>query len=118
MAAVKRDLVIEKGATFRLNLRLKDDAGLYMDLTGYVGRLQMRATMESDVVAMDASPWITFDNQGRCRVTVPHSVTTSISITQGVYDLEIESPGGEVDRLFKGKVKVDPNVTRPVGVAP
>jgi hypothetical protein len=118
MAAVKRKIVIEKGATFRLNLRLKDELGVFLNLTGYVGRMQVRATLDSEVVALDLSGGFTFDAVGRCRVRATAAQTTALTIAAGVYDLEIESPAGDVDRLFKGAVVIEPNVTRPPGTPP
>lgn len=119
MAAVKRDLVIEKGATFRFNLRLKDSSGDYMDLTDYIGRMQVRETVDDEDVVLDiGGSDFTFDDAGRCRIKVSASRTTALAVTAGVYDLEIEAPNGDVDRLFEGKVKVKLNVTRNVGVAP
>lgn len=119
MTAVKRDLVIEKGATFRFNLRLKDSAGAYMDLTDYLGRMQIREAIEDEEVALDIGDTdFTFDAEGRCRIKVSDERTTELTIAAGVYDLEIENPDGDVDRLFEGKVRIKPNVTRPVGVAP
>lgn len=119
MTAAKRDLVIEKGATFRLNLRLKDAAGAYMNLTGYVGRMQVRATVTADTPLLDlAGAQITFDAAGSCQVRATATLTMELPLVKAVYDLEIESPSGEVDRLLEGKVTISPNVTRPPGTAP
>ena len=120
MTAVKRDLVIEKGATFRLNLRLSSKTtGLPLDLTGYSGRMQVRETLVAEVVALDLSGVdFTFDATGKCRVKASAARTTALAIVGGVYDLEIESPAGDVERLFEGKVKIKPNVTRPPGTSP
>lgn len=120
MTAVKRDLVVEKGATFRLNLRLKSkDTGLPLDLTGYIGRMQIRESLTAEDVALDLDGAdFTFDADGGCHVRASAARTMAIDIPFGVYDLEIEAPGGDVERLFEGKVKVKPNVTRPPGVSP
>lgn len=119
MTAAKRDIVIEKGATFRLNLVLTDAAGVLMDLTGYQGRMQVREAVATETPALDlAGAQFTFGADGRCQVKAAATLTTALTITQGVYDLEIESPAGEVDRLLEGKVKVKLNVTRPAATAP
>ena len=118
MTAVQRNLVIEKGATFRLNLRLKDSTGAYMNLTGYQGRMHVREALASETVALDLSSSFTFDAEGRCRVKGAAALTSSLTITAGVYDLEIQSPDGDVERLFEGKIKVKANVTRPGGTTP
>lgn len=119
MTAVKRDLVIEKGATFRLNLRLKSKtSGLYLNLTGYQGRMQIRESIEAPEPALDLTTAdFTFDAEGRCRVSASAAATAALTIPAGVYDLEIESPGGEVDRLLEGRVKIKPNVTRASGIS-
>ena len=51
-------------------------------------------------------------------VTEALPVATDGVIAVAVYDLEIQSPGGDVDRLLEGTVKIKPNVTRGVGVSP
>lgn len=115
MTAKKRDIVLEKGATFRFFMRFRDSTGALQNMTGFQGRLQVRATATSTTVALDAtdqSLW-TFDAQGRVRLRVPPTLVDAVTIAAGVYDLELVSPGGEVDRLYEGKVKIKPNVTRP-----
>lgn len=125
MTAAKRNLVVEKGATFRLNLRLKDSDGNYLNLTDYIGRMQIRTAITDAVPLLDITNTdFTFDANGRCQIKVDDAVTEALPVaTDGViavavYDLEIESPAGDVDRLMEGSVKIKPNVTRGVGVSP
>jgi len=118
MPAVKRTIEVEKGATFVLALRLSDASGP-MDLTGYSGRMQIRETMTSPDAALDITDAdFTFDSTGHIRIEVDDARTTALTITSGVYDLEIVSPDSFVTRLLEGKVKVSPNVTRPPGIDP
>jgi len=42
----------------------------------------------------------------------PASTTNNLSFSSGVYDLEIEMPGGVVYRLLEGRIRVDLQVTR------
>jgi hypothetical protein len=119
MAAATLNLTIEKGATFILPLRLQNNDLTYVDLTGYSGRMQVRGTMADATPALDISGvQFTFDNIGHCTVKVSDTLTTALTISVGVYDLEIVAPSGDVTRLLQGKVKINPNVTRGVGVSP
>jgi hypothetical protein len=121
MAAIKKDLVCEKGATLRLGFRLRHKVtGEYLDLTGYVGRMQVRETIESEEATLTVAPSdFYFDETGLCRLRVSAATTSVLPYPfTGLYDLEIESPAGEVDRIYEGKFKTKFNVTRPDGLAP
>lgn len=114
MAAAELNLVIEKGATFRWPLTLSDVNGP-MDLTGFNARMHVRETVDSPEVLLDLSTYngaITVTAAGVLYVKASAAQTDAITARKGVYDLELEYPDGEVDRLFKGKVTFDPSVTR------
>lgn len=113
MAAQKIDLVIEKGATFRWPLRLSA-GGVPMSLTGYKARMQVRESVAAPTTVLDLSTEngaITFD-ENLVLVVASDEATELVTASRGVYDLELEYPNGEVDRLFEGKVTFKPSVTR------
>lgn len=49
---------------------------------------------------------------GKFSLTLSATDTSSISWTQGVYDIELQSPSGVVSRLLKGTITIDQEVTR------
>jgi hypothetical protein len=108
------DLKINQGSTFVLGLTLKKANGLLFDLTGYTGRCQIRkAHSETNVIV---SPTVAFDTNrksGKMSIGLSAVQTAALTITNGVYDLElVDGTGTVVTRLLEGKVKVSPEVTR------
>ena len=115
MAAATHNIVIEKGATLKLPLRLKDSLGVALNLTGYSGRMQVRESLDNPLPALNlttAGGHITVDAQGLLYVKASAALTDALTITAGVYDLELEAPNGDVDRLLEGRVRIKPAVTR------
>ncbi len=108
-------LEIPQGATYKHYITYP------MNLTGYDVRMQFRESASSDVVLFTGT------NATDDIFTVGEFVngTTTISMVipatvssedwdfqRAVYDIEIESSGGEITRLMQGSVIVDPEVTR------
>jgi hypothetical protein len=115
MAAAKLDLTIEQGATFRRSFMLQD-AGLPRDLSTHKGRMQIRAPLGSDVVAADLTTengGMVLGADGSIAVYIGATTTASMSFDKASYDLEIEgSTADDVERLLKGTVTLDKQVTR------
>ena len=117
MAAAKKNIKIEKGATFRLKLIWQAGNGSPVDLTGFTARMQVRKTFSSEDKLLD----MTTENgdivlggvSGTIYITGPASDTTAIpdNIKSGVYDLELVS-GPDVKRLLEGEADISPEVTR------
>lgn len=87
-----------------------------VDLTGAKARMQVRSSVDSPAVLLE----LTTEN-GRIRLGGPSGAielhlsaqeTAAIEWESGVHDLEIEFAGGQVRRLFAGRVKVSREVTR------
>lgn len=106
----------EQGATFKRKLTLKDDSGDLIDLSGYTARMQVRATFEATAVLVQ----LTTEN-GRIEISGPEgeillllspSETAAIASGSYVYDLEVVSGSGDVQRLIEGRFVVSRNVTR------
>ena len=118
MAAGRRPIIVEKGATFIYNLIWKDSNNVPVDLTGYSARMQCRKTINSDTPFLDFSSDdgdITLGGVlGTIAVVGSATDTAAIddSIKSGVYDLELESASGVVTRLIEGQVEVRAEVTR------
>jgi hypothetical protein len=116
MPAAKYDFTIEQGATFSIGFAWKSDDGIAVDLTGYTARMQVRQSVGSPDVLLDA----TTENgllsisaaQGRVNLQLPAGVTAAITWRRGRYDLEVEAPDGTVTRLIEGSINVSREVTR------
>jgi len=118
MAASQHDITILQGATFDMSATWTDDTGNPEDLTGVLARMQVRKSHRSDEVLLNLDS----DTLGGITLDIP-TAEISIEVTptltaalpgrlRGVYDLELEFPGGRVVRLLQGRVRVDPEVTR------
>ena len=113
--AAKYNLKIEQGATFRQTLWWKNPDETALDLTGYTGRLQIRA----NIAATDVLISLTTENggititqlTGKIELLITATATAAITWSSAVYDLEMVQ-GSEVYRLIAGNVSVSKEVTR------
>ena len=118
MAAAQHNITILQGATFDMSATWADDVGNPEDLTGVLARMQVRQSHKSEEVLLDldsdALGGITLDvPTGKIDVSIAAGLTAALpGRLRGVYDLELEFPGGRVVRLLQGRVRVDPEVTR------
>lgn len=117
MAATKQDLIIEKGATFEMNLVYREE-GVYVDLTALRVKMTIREKQDMsspEILSIDSaesgSPYIALGLQGQIDITVPPSVTKAIGQSFGFYDLVLEQGVDDTDRLLEGFVKFKPGVT-------
>lgn len=112
---------ILQGANFPLTVTFKA-----RDLTGYTVRMQGRTSFDDNQTVFD---WTTANGYIAVAYSAPDS-TVTISATaaqtavlghsphglahglEGVYDCEIVSPSGIVERAFQGTFAIDPEVTR------
>ena len=117
MVAASHDIIIEQGATFRLQLVWKDNAGVAINLTGYTARMQVRKKYNSDL------PLLSFTTEngaitlgGAAGTIVVEGLATLTddlpAPSGGVYDLELVAPSGFVTRLVEGAVTITPEVTK------
>jgi hypothetical protein len=83
------------------------------DLAGYIARMTIRDKVGGTELIHLVSPTdIVVDNATKTiTVTIAAAVTAGFTWTKGVYDLELESPTGEVTALLYGKVTVKKEVT-------
>jgi hypothetical protein len=116
MGAARRNITIEKGATYRLPLIWQDSNSVPVDLTGYTARMQVRKTFASEEKLLD----LTTENGaivlggalGTITITASATATSNIDAKTGVYDVELQSSSGIVTRLIEGDVTIKPEVTR------
>lgn len=109
-------LVVYQGATFEQIFIWKNSVGDPIDLTGYTARMMARANVETQTPFID----LTTENggialggaAGTITIYIPAAGTAAINNTSGVYDLELESSGGEVTRFLQGNIILSREVTR------
>lgn len=111
------NLTIEQGSTFDDEYQYVDDDGNPVDITGYTVRMQGRLSVESSATVLDwdtAGGEITLSDpsNGKFKFAADPTTTGALDFTRGVYDLEIESPGGVVRRLLEGELILAKQVTR------
>lgn len=116
MTATTQDLTIEQGATFDDTWTWTDSNGDPVNLTGYTARAQVRSqvTSSSTVVSVTSGNGLTLGGvAGTIRMQLSAATTAALTAPfSGVWDLEVESSGGVVTRLFSGTVTVTAEVTR------
>lgn len=120
MAAAKLKLTIDQGATYRKTLTWSaGEPALPVNLTSAAARMHIR----SEVGSPDLLLALTSENgglilggvAGTIVVYIPASVTSTLTWSSAVYDLEVEFPAlpePDVTRILQGQVAVTPQVTR------
>jgi hypothetical protein len=107
-------LVIEQGATFNPVFTWQNQDASPIDLTSWTARMHIRDT--SDALVHE----LTTENggialggvAGTIALNISAADTAVFSFKDGKYDLELESPGGEVRRLLRGDVGLSTEVTK------
>ena len=123
MQPAVQDLTIYQGDSFDFFFRVRDRTydvaleefvpGAYINLTGWTGKSQIRATPEATAVLAEMS--VTLSNQS----TTPGGVLLKLTSVQtaalpasGVWDVQLTNTAGEVKTFIGGRVVVPREVTR------
>ena len=109
------DILVDQGATLNRALFVKNSAKRAIDLEGYTGRMHIRDYTDSSVVVQT----LTSDNNeilispfdGRIDIFLSPTKTADLLAKNYVYDLELESEGGEVTKILSGKLTVRSEIT-------
>ena len=128
MSAGKYALLIEQGATLKLDLAYKDSNNAAINLSGYSGKLQIKdnyadsatttyLTLSSSLNADGTG--INFSGSsnsispvsGTIGIVISAASSSALTFDTAYYDLEITS-GSVVTRLLQGTVKINKEVTR------
>lgn len=116
MAAADYTITIDAGATWNLTVIYKDSAGVPVDLTAYLARMQVRKRSRAPgapLVSLTESSGIAIDPlNGRLDLSIDAPTTRLLPEGEWAYDIEIEAPGGIITRLLYGKAVVRAEVTR------
>ena len=103
-----------QGSTFSKRIKYSID-DIPVDLGGYSARLQVRPTHYSEEIILDISSFGGISlggSAGTIDLFVDSFITEDFPTGNFVYDLELESSGGIVNRLIEGSFIVTPEVTR------
>ena len=114
MSAGIYNMTIEQGSTFKLQLVCKDDSSQALNLAGYSARMKVKSTYGTEALLSISSPndGIVITNAtGTLDLTISAATPAALVPQSAVYDLEIESAGGEVTKLIRGKTLISPEVT-------
>jgi len=110
------DITADKGAVLTRSVALKSAQRKPVDITGYTGRMHIRETISATEIIETQTTEngrITINGTaGEILITIPGPEMETVDAGEYVYDLEIESPEGEVTRVINGKFEVRPEVTR------
>ena len=116
MAAGKYNFLIEQGAHFNYSLAVTDDLGNVSDLTDYTGKMQIKSDSAQSTSILELSTsgsYMTLTGStGTVALSVPNTVTSTLTFDTAVYDLIITSPVGIVTRLLEGSVNLSTQVTK------
>jgi hypothetical protein len=117
--AVTKDILINQGADFRIQLRLRSDETTPVDITGYTFKSKIRETADSDEALAVADCHIIDAPNGLMEIFFDDSATGQIptdgdtySDTESyVWDVYGTAPGGDTIRILNGKCYVSPGVS-------
>ena len=108
------NIVADQGATFNLNFTIKID-GVPWNLDSYKVRMQVRSDINTAAKLLDLSKdngKMTANAVGQVTATASATEMTGVPSGRHMYDIEVESTGGEVTRILEGRFAVSAEVTR------
>lgn len=117
------NLFIEQGATFTRLIEIEfpdpSDQTVFLpyDLSGFSASMQIRRTIDSptpQISLTSGSGEIEMQPSGTVnaiRIVMSPQQTSSLT-SDGVYDIEIEDGGGNIQRVLRGAVTLSLEVTR------
>lgn len=114
MTPGKYNIIAPQGSTYRLTFTISTD-GVPWNLSTYSARMQVRPNTNSTTKILDLSSDdgdITLNSSGEVSITASAEVMAAATTGRHVYDIELESAGGVVDRVLEGRFAVTPEVTQ------
>jgi len=116
VGAATYHLKIEQGSTFNVDITYKDENGDPVDLRGYDARMQLRRRIDDENPTLELTTGngrlILGGEDGTVQINVNATDTEGLDATEGVYDLELVSGAGIVDKLLRGTFEIIREVTR------
>ena len=121
MGAAVYDFEIDQGAYWSQLLLWQDQDGNPIDLSGYSAAMEIRQNVgdpDPPLVSLSTSGGgITLGGQdGTVLLEIEAAVTATLPATTGVtkcfYDLNLDPGDGRINRLIRGVMTIQPEVTR------
>lgn len=109
MDPARYDITIHQGATFELNLQLKDGTGSPLMMSGYTVAGKVFDRLGSTLLANFVQSW-TAQASGQFKLTIPSSGTATIS-GDGQYDVLVTEPAGRKYYVLEGAAFLNPGFT-------
>jgi hypothetical protein len=108
------DLCLPQGQTWDTSIVWEAD-GTPVDLSGWTARMMLRTTAEaaSPTVSLStATSTMTALSNGTIGLSYSAISSAAITASTYLYDLEVQSPSGNVRRLMQGRAVVSREITR------
>lgn len=111
------DFICAQGATFKRTLTWKNQSagGAPIDNSGHSARMQVRRVPGAPVVlelTTENSGIVLGGSNGQINLVVAAADTADLLPGAYIYDLELESPAGDVYRELEGSFIINPEVTK------
>jgi hypothetical protein len=98
------NIVIEQGATFSRRYRLKDGAGVALNMTGHIVEAEIWTHLKTEKLADFVVTW---NNRAQGDFTISLSAATTRNIDKTAYwDLLVTNPDGTKDYWVRGKASL------------
>jgi hypothetical protein len=105
------NLFVDAGSDYSNIITVSATNGQALNLTGYTVASQMRKSYGSSTVYTFA-PSLYDAVNGKVRLQLSASTSSSIPAGRWLYDVEITSPSGTKTRVVEGIVTITPEITR------
>lgn len=114
------NIVVDQGTSFLEDFFVATGEDMPLDLTGYVARLHVRDTFDTKNTRLnltgESGKLVIDPIAGKVTIKLSPADTTAVKVVgdklKCVYDLEVESPAGEVFRVAQGSFTITREVTR------
>jgi hypothetical protein len=110
MAASPLNLTIEQGIDFEITITVRNKNNVPLNLLGYSAESEVRKHYSSTTSRPFTVTFVDRQN-GRISLSMPHSVTQTLSEGRYVYDIILISSNQLRTRVIQGTVLVSPGVS-------
>lgn len=105
------NLYIDQGSDFSSIVSLANQDGSPMNLVDHTVKSQFRKSYQSST-AVDFNATIADAVQGKIRLQLPASASSTVQAGRYLYDVEITSVSGVKKRVLEGIVVLTPEITK------
>lgn len=108
----KVDICIYQGEDFVFQFDALQDSNFdAIDISAYVGQMQVRRLPRSRTIELDITDGLTLGSDGVITVNLDNSETKILQWPYGFYDVKLTSPSSDVSFPYFGMISVTPSVT-------